>query len=147
MKLIFDIETDDLDATKVWCIVAKELDGKSYRFTPDEIEDSERSLNCPISEVLPTCVPPHSSKENLSSMLTTLTLSPYFSPKRAVAPFFLASSMLTLFSILTLIFSKILVLTISLIFSKESTSILEKCEKSNLYILSVSYTHLRAHET
>ena len=108
----------------------------SILLTPDEIEDSERILNCPISEVLPTCVPPHSSKENLSSILTTLTLSPYFSPKRAVAPFFLASSMLTLFSILTLIFSKILSLTISLILSKESTSILEKCEKSNLNIFS-----------
>ena len=44
MKLIFDIETDDLDATKVWCIVAKELDGKSYRFTPDEIEDGIKLL-------------------------------------------------------------------------------------------------------
>ena len=44
MKLIFDIETDDLDATKVWCIVAKELDGKSYRFTPNEIEDGIKLL-------------------------------------------------------------------------------------------------------
>ena len=44
MKLIFDIETDDLDATKVWCIVAKELNGKSYRFTPDEIEDGIKLL-------------------------------------------------------------------------------------------------------
>ena len=44
MKLIFDIETDDLDATKIWCIVAKELDGKSYRFTPDEIEDGIKLL-------------------------------------------------------------------------------------------------------
>ena len=44
MKLIFDIETDDLDATKVWCIVAKELDGKSYRFTPDKIEEGIKLL-------------------------------------------------------------------------------------------------------
>ena len=44
MKLIFDIETDDLNATKVWCIVAKEVDGKSYRFTPDEIEDGIKLL-------------------------------------------------------------------------------------------------------
>jgi DNA polymerase-1 len=44
MKLIFDIETDDLDATKIWCIVAKELNGKSYRFTPDEIEDGIKLL-------------------------------------------------------------------------------------------------------
>ena len=44
MKLIFDIETDDLDATKVWCIVAKELNGKSYRFTPDKIEEGIKLL-------------------------------------------------------------------------------------------------------
>ena len=44
MKLIFDIETDDLDATKGWCIVAKELDGKSYRFTPNEIEEGIKIL-------------------------------------------------------------------------------------------------------
>ena len=44
MKLIFDIETDDLNATKVWCIVAKEVDGKSYKFTPDEIEDGIKLL-------------------------------------------------------------------------------------------------------
>ena len=44
MKMIFDIETDDLNATKIWCIVAKEVDGKSYRFTPDEIEDGIKLL-------------------------------------------------------------------------------------------------------
>ena len=42
--MIFDIETDDLNATKIWCIVAKEVDGKSYRFTPDEIEDGIKLL-------------------------------------------------------------------------------------------------------
>ena len=31
MNLIFDIETDDLDATRIWCIVAKEIDGKAFR--------------------------------------------------------------------------------------------------------------------
>ena len=39
MKLIFDIETDDLDATRVWCIIAKELDGKVYKFGPNQIEE------------------------------------------------------------------------------------------------------------
>ena len=38
MKIIFDIETDDLNASKIWCIVAKELNGKSYKFTPDNID-------------------------------------------------------------------------------------------------------------
>ena len=44
MKIIFDIETDDLNATKVWCIVAKELNGESYRFTPDNIEEGVKLL-------------------------------------------------------------------------------------------------------
>ena len=39
MKLIFDIETDDLNATRVWCIVAKDLEGKLYKFGPNEIQD------------------------------------------------------------------------------------------------------------
>jgi DNA polymerase I-like protein with 3'-5' exonuclease and polymerase domains len=39
MKLIFDIETDDLNATKVWCLVAKEVNGESFRFGPDKIEE------------------------------------------------------------------------------------------------------------
>ena len=39
MKMIFDIETDDLNATKIWCIVAKELDGEVYKFGPDKILD------------------------------------------------------------------------------------------------------------
>jgi len=39
MKLIFDIETDDLNATKIWCIVAKEIDGQLYEFGPTQIQD------------------------------------------------------------------------------------------------------------
>jgi len=38
-NIVFDIETDDLDATKVWCIVAKEVDGDTYKFGPDKLED------------------------------------------------------------------------------------------------------------
>ena len=38
-EIIFDIETDDLDASRVWCIVAKEVDGDVYKFSPNEIED------------------------------------------------------------------------------------------------------------
>ena len=39
MKLIFDIETDDLNATKVWCLVAKELNGKIHKFDNNQIQD------------------------------------------------------------------------------------------------------------
>ena len=62
----------------------------STLLTPDDTELSEIILNNPISEVVLTCVPPHSSTENLLSIVTTLTLSPYFSPNRAVAPIFFA---------------------------------------------------------
>ena len=38
MRLIFDIETDDLDATKIWCIVCKDvISGEIYRFPPDKL--------------------------------------------------------------------------------------------------------------
>ena len=40
MNLIFDIATDDLDATKIWCIVAKQVDGQVYKFGPNQIEDA-----------------------------------------------------------------------------------------------------------
>ena len=36
MDLVFDIETDDLKATKVWCIVAQDVDTKEiFKFPPD----------------------------------------------------------------------------------------------------------------
>ena len=38
-SLVFDIETDDLKATKVWCIVAQDLDSnKIFRFAPHQLE-------------------------------------------------------------------------------------------------------------
>ena len=38
-RLVFDIETDDLKATKLWCIVAQDADsGKIYKFAPHELE-------------------------------------------------------------------------------------------------------------
>jgi DNA polymerase-1 len=48
MKLVFDIETDGLDATKVWCIVAKEVTdrcvGKIYTYDPDHINEGIQLL-------------------------------------------------------------------------------------------------------
>jgi len=39
LSLVFDIETDDLKATKLWCIVAQDLDSnKLYRFAPHQLE-------------------------------------------------------------------------------------------------------------
>ena len=67
------------------------LQTASIRLTPALTPDSLLIIKRPISERLLTCVPPQSSTE-ASPMLTTLTSSPYFSPKRAIAPAFLASS-------------------------------------------------------
>ena len=34
MRLVFDIETDGLDATKIWCLVMKDIDsGRIMRYT------------------------------------------------------------------------------------------------------------------
>ena len=44
MNLIFDIEADGLTPTKIWCIVAKELDGPVYTFDPTQIEEGIKFL-------------------------------------------------------------------------------------------------------
>ena len=56
----------------------------SMRRIPAAIELSLTIFIMPMLPVLATCVPPHSSTE--SPYLMTRTLSPYFSPKRAIAP-------------------------------------------------------------
>ena len=39
MELVFDIETDDIKATKVWCIVAQDSgSGQIYKFAPHQLE-------------------------------------------------------------------------------------------------------------
>ena len=40
MNLVFDIETDGLNASVIWCIVAKDIDTKQvYSFSPSNIEE------------------------------------------------------------------------------------------------------------
>mgnify|MGYP003147955154 CR=1 FL=1 len=43
-KIVFDIECDSLKPTKIHCIVAKELYGEVYEFTPDKIEEGIKFL-------------------------------------------------------------------------------------------------------
>ena len=38
MEIVFDIETDDLKATKIWCIVAIDNDDNVHTFKPDQID-------------------------------------------------------------------------------------------------------------
>jgi len=44
VKLVFDIETDDLKATKIWCIVTIDEEGFERTFDPDHIEDGIKHL-------------------------------------------------------------------------------------------------------
>ena len=61
------------------------------RRTPEATEASDRMRNGPTFAVLSRCVPPQNSSES-SPIFTTRTVSPYFSPNRAVAPSFCASA-------------------------------------------------------
>ena len=61
------------------------------RRTPEATPASEIILKLPISAVLLTWVPPHSSIETLGKSITR-TCSPYFSPNIATAPLALASA-------------------------------------------------------
>ena len=67
----------------------------SILLTPAAIDDWLTVLNFPIFPVFLTCVPPHNSVEKYVSFSlpieTTLTSSPYFSPKKAKAPFSIAA--------------------------------------------------------
>src|SRR5215213_5497649 len=65
----------------------------SMRRTLAALEVSVVILKAPISAVARTCVPPHSSRDHWPSPTSTIrTTSPYFSPKRAIAPRLRASS-------------------------------------------------------
>ena len=45
MDLVFDIETDGLEATKVWCLVAQDAETKEvYKFTPDNLDKGYKFL-------------------------------------------------------------------------------------------------------
>jgi DNA polymerase-1 len=46
MRLLFDIETDSVEATKLWCIVAKDIDtNQLYIFGPDQLHEGCTLLN------------------------------------------------------------------------------------------------------
>jgi DNA polymerase-1 len=46
MQLVFDIETDDLKATKIWCIVAQDVDtGQIYKYSPKNLDEGYKLLS------------------------------------------------------------------------------------------------------
>ena len=45
-RLVFDIETDGLDATKIWCIVAQDVESKTiYSYGPDQLDEGYALLD------------------------------------------------------------------------------------------------------
>ena len=84
--------------------------------------------NSPMSPVAATCVPPHSSMLN-PGMLTTRTVSPYFSPNNAMAPDAIASDVGRTF-VSTAVFFRICSLTIRSMRSSSSRVTGWKCTKS-----------------
>ena len=114
--------------TALKCLQAASPVNASIRLTPAATAPSDTIENIPMRPVAEACVPPQSSTE--SPNLTTLTLSPYFSPNNAIAPIALASS------IVASLFSssgesrRMSLLTSCSVFSSSSSVILEKCEKS-----------------
>src|SRR5262249_12448501 len=58
---------------------------------PEATDSSPTILNRPTCATFSRCVPPQSSREN-SPIWTTRTISGYFSPKRAIAPWARARS-------------------------------------------------------
>ena len=100
----------------------------SIRRVPAPIPDSETILNRPISAVLRTWIPPQSSIEYVPAE-TTRTVSPYFSPNSAIAPFAFASAMF-ISSISTASDAQIAWLTSCSIVANSSAVTAPKCEKS-----------------
>jgi DNA polymerase I-like protein with 3'-5' exonuclease and polymerase domains len=46
MRLVFDVETDDVKATKLWCIVAQDVDSKKiFKFPPDKLSEACKLLS------------------------------------------------------------------------------------------------------
>jgi len=46
MKILFDIETDGLESSVIWCLVAQEIEtGQVWSFGPDKIERGVQLLN------------------------------------------------------------------------------------------------------
>jgi len=91
MKLVFDIETDSLDATKVWCIVAIDEDDEVHSFHNGDIEEGLKFLDKADTLIghnilgfdIPILTKLYGWKpEKDVSIIDTLVLSRLFNPTR-----------------------------------------------------------------
>tara|TARA_Y100000814_G_scaffold135499_1_gene98220 strand:- start:1551 stop:3305 length:1755 start_codon:yes stop_codon:yes gene_type:complete len=91
MKLLFDIETDGLDASVIWCLVIQDVDtNQVWEYSPNEIEDGVKLLS--KAEVLaghniigfdiPVLEKLTSFKLGSQRIIDTLVLSRLFNPVR-----------------------------------------------------------------
>ena len=111
----------------------------SMRRTFAALEPSLTIRNSPISAVVRTCVPPHSSRERPPSPISTIrTTSPYFSPNSAIAPSALASSSVVVIG-RTGRFSRIRALTSSSTWRRSSSLSFAVCVKSKRSLSGPTY--------
>ena len=90
MNLIFDIEADGLTPTKIWCIVAKELDGPVHTFDPTQIEEGIKFLQSAktlighniIGYDIPVLEKLHKASFLDNKLEDTLVMSRLFNPVR-----------------------------------------------------------------
>mgnify|MGYP003113267435 FL=1 len=91
MKLLFDIETDGLESSVIWCLVAQEIDtGEVWAYGPDEIEEGVKLLNNAtqlsghniIGFDIPVLEELTSFKLGNQKIIDTLVLSRLFNPVR-----------------------------------------------------------------
>ena len=89
-NLIFDIEADGLTPSKIWCIVAKDLDSNTiYEYGPDKLEEGIELLRNAETLVghniigydIPVIEKLHRVKLT-SNVIDTLVLSRLFQPVR-----------------------------------------------------------------
>jgi len=91
MKLVFDIETDDIKATKIWCIVCQDLDTKKiYKFNPDNLEEGLKLLESADTLIghniigfdIPVIKDLTGVDLNTKTIIDTLVMSRLFNPVR-----------------------------------------------------------------
>ena len=91
MNLVFDIETDDLKATKIHCIVAQDMDTKEiYKFPPDKLDKGYALLESADKLVghniigfdIPLVEKFSNVKLSHKTIVDTLVLSRLFNPVR-----------------------------------------------------------------